>query len=160
MTFVASIEPLTTSAFRDFGTVMALPDAGGRRGYDDALQNLRADAAASLALVRAEDVARLPVTARRMERHARSSQTILPLNAARMLILVAPAGASGGPDMRRARAFVAANGVGITYAANVWHHPLTILTPDAAFAVLMWRDGGPLDEEFVDIAPLTVMEGR
>ena len=35
---------------------------------------------------------------------------------------------------------------------NVWHHPLTVLDEAAAFAILMWRTGGPGDEEFTDLA--------
>ena len=34
---------------------------------------------------------------------------------------------------------------------NVWHHPLTVLDEAAAFAILMWRTGGPGDEEFTEL---------
>jgi ureidoglycolate lyase len=40
---------------------------------------------------------------------------------------------------------------GVTYGANVWHYPLTILDRPAAFAVYMWLDGGEGDEEFFEL---------
>jgi hypothetical protein len=55
----------------------------------------------------------------------------------------------------RARAFFAGPRQGVTYAANVWHRPLTILDRPAAFAVFMWLDGGAGDEEFFEL-PATV----
>src|SRR5262249_35374261 len=36
----------------------------------------------------------------------------------------------------------------VTYAANVWHHPLTILDRPACFAMYMWLEGSNGDEEF------------
>jgi ureidoglycolate lyase len=41
---------------------------------------------------------------------------------------------------------------------NTWHHGLTLLDKPGRMAVFMWRDGGKLDEEFVDVAPFTVSE--
>ncbi len=73
-----------------------------------------------------------------------------------MLIIVAPHAADGGPDIAHARAFRTEGQTGLTYGADVWHHPLTILGAPASFAVFMWRDGGPDDEEFVDVAPTVV----
>ena len=91
-----------------------------------------------------------------MERHAWSSQSFVPLDPARWLVLVAPHAAAGGPDMARAAAFVAGPGQGVTYGADVWHHGLTVLDAPARFAVFMWRDGTVGDEEFVDVEPFTV----
>ena len=45
-------------------------------------------------------------------------------------------------------AFLVGAAQGITYHANTWHHPLTILDRPARFAVVMWRDGTRTDEEF------------
>src|SRR5438046_4391112 len=87
-----------------------------------------------------------------MERHEFSSQSFLPLDVARWLVVVAPAGADGGPDPSRAVAFLAGPGQGVTYHAGTWHHPLTILDRPARFAVVMWRDGTSTDEEFGTLA--------
>jgi ureidoglycolate lyase len=59
--------------------------------------------------------------------------------------------------MARARAFVAGPGQCVTYGADVWHHELTVLDGPLGFGVFMWRDGTAGDEEFVDIAPVTIV---
>jgi ureidoglycolate lyase len=83
----------------------------------------------------------------------------VPIDVGRWLVLVAPHAADGGPDMREARVFLAGPQHGITYAANVWHHPLTILDRPATFAIFMWLAGGNGDEEFVTLRePVTIAE--
>ena len=62
--------------------------------------------------------------------------------------MVAPQGRDGKPDITRAQAFLPGPGQGITYRANVWHHPMTIFDRPATFAVYMWLTGGEGDEEF------------
>ena len=52
----------------------------------------------------------------------------------------------------KAVAFVVPGDVGITYHINVWHHLLAVLDRAARFAVFMWRDDSPQDEEFVAVA--------
>jgi ureidoglycolate lyase len=90
-------------------------------------------------------------------RHEFSSQSFVPIEVGRWLVVVAPHAAAGGPDMHRARAFIANLRQGVTYGANVWHHPLTILDRPAAFAVYMWLEGGKGDEEFFTLpAPVTI----
>jgi ureidoglycolate lyase len=143
-----TVEPLTEESFAPFGEVLTVPHPSGRAYFGRALANLRPSARASLSLARKEDVASLPLLARQMERHEFSSQSFVPVDAGRYLVLVAPHAAGGGPDMTKARAFVAAPGQGITYGANVWHHPLTIFDRPAAFAIYMWLEGGKGDEEF------------
>ncbi|MFW5681159.1 MAG: ureidoglycolate lyase [Pseudomonadota bacterium] len=154
------VEPLTVEAFRPFGDVLEPPAGAGRVYFDTSLRNDRPNVGPSLSLSRVEAAKNLPLTAVQMERHPASSQSFVPLAPIPFLVLVAPHAAGGGPDMTRARAFVAEGGVGVTYGADVWHHPLTVLEAPAGFAVFMWRDGSPGDEEFVDIAPLTVLPGE
>lgn len=150
------VEPLTPEAFAPFGAVLTPLPAPGRAFFDAALGDARPGAAPSLSLSRIEVAHEGPLTAVRMERHPHSSQSFVPLGGAPFLVLVsAPGGAA--PDMSAARAFIASGGVGVTYAAGVWHHPLTVLRAPAAFAVFMWRDGGPEDEEFVDIPPTEIL---
>ena len=105
-----------------------------------------------LGLARPLTARALPFTAVEMERHRFSSQTFLPLDVARYLVLVAPNAEGGGPDMARARAFVADGSQGISYAAGTWHHPMTVFDRIGSFAVLTWLDGGPQDEQFVQLA--------
>ena len=147
--------PLTAAAFAPFGEVLAAPGAPGREYFERALANRRPGAWPSLSLTLRE-LAASPVTVTAMERHAWSSQSFVPLDPARWLVLVAPHAAAGGPDMARAAAFVAEPGQGVTYGADVWHHGLTVLDAPARFAVFMWRDGTAGDEEFVNVQPFTV----
>ena len=58
--------------------------------------------------------------------------------------------------MARAQAFLAGPGQGVTYGADVWHHPMAALDGPTRFAVLIWQDGSTDDEEFVDVAPFTL----
>ena len=141
-------EPLTAERFRDFGDVLMPPAGAGRIYYDGGLKTLRPGARASLSLARREEVASLPHVATLMERHQFSSQSFVPIDAGGWLVLVAPHGSGGKPDMQRARAFLPAAGQGITFGADVWHHPLTVLGRPGLFAISMWLDGSAGDEEF------------
>ncbi len=58
--------------------------------------------------------------------------------------------------MARARAFLARGDQGVTYGADVWHHPFTVLDGPARFAIFMWKDGTAADDEFVDVAPFEI----
>jgi ureidoglycolate lyase len=150
-------EPLTPKAFAPFGDVLAAPEEFGRAYFDEGLRTTRATAWPSLSVSRVRPLASLPLEAKVMERHEFSSQSFVPLDVSRWLVVVAPSSADGGPDANRAVAFLVGPGQGITYHANTWHHPLTILDRPGQFAVVMWRDGTRTDEEFRTLAaPFTV----
>jgi ureidoglycolate lyase len=150
-------KPLTPEAFAPYGDVLTAPAQFGRTYFDDGLHNRRPGARPSLSVSHAGRVATLPLEATVMERHEFSSQSFVPLDVSRWVVAVAPAGPDGGPDSSRAVAFVPAPGQGVTYHANTWHHPLTILDRPARFAVFMWRDGTTTDEEFRTLAtPFTI----
>lgn len=156
-TLPLAARPLTAEAFAPYGAVLATPETAGMRTYfDAALGTLAPQAPASLSLVRAAPVAARPVTVTVIERHPLTPQTFLPLGPARWLVVVAPDAPGGGPDLERADAFLPAPGLGITFGRGVWHAPLTVLDAAAAFAILMWRDGSPNDEEFAAIVPFAV----
>ncbi len=156
-------EPLTSAAFLPYGEVIECPDIAGRTYFEDALANLRPHARPSLSLTVKDRPATMPLRSTTMERHEYSSQSFIPQQAGRWLVIVAPhapprgAGqTSGGPDMARARAFLAGPMQGVTFGANVWHHPFTVLDVPARFVVTMWRDGTKADEEFVEVPEFTV----
>jgi ureidoglycolate lyase len=141
-----AVEPLRSDAFAPFGTVVRAPTEVGRLQFPAALGNLRGDARASLTASRALPQV-LPLTTRFMERHRYSTQTFLPLDVGRYVVVVAPKSAAGAPDMHRALAFTVSGDTGVSYAADTWHHPLLVLDRPACFAVLMWRDETPDDIE-------------
>lgn len=143
-------------AFAPFGDLIASPRSLPNIDFSGALDNQRAGAKTTLYTTIVEPET-LPLTISKMERHRFSSQTFLPLDASRYLVCVAPHGTDGQPDPVALQAFIVPAGVGITYRANVWHHPMLALDRQASFAVVMWRDGSGGDEEFVDLAePLRI----
>ena len=149
-------QPLTQEAFAPFGDVIAVPDVAGRTYYEDALGNLRPTAHASLSVSLKAETPERPLKADLLERHEFSSQTFMPLDVGRWLIVVAPHAEAGGPELAEVRAFIATGKQGVTYRPNTWHHGLTVLDRPGRFAVFMWRDGGKGDEEFVPVAPFTI----
>ena len=150
------VRPLEAAAFAPFGEVIEVPREPSRVYFERALANLRPGAWPSLSISRREDVQTLPLVARQMERHEFSSQSFVAIEAGRWLIAVAPHAENGGPDASKLQAFVVGPGQGVTYGANVWHHPLVVLDRPAIFATIMWRDDTAGDEEFLDLAdPVT-----
>ncbi|ONG58691.1 hypothetical protein BKE38_02625 [Pseudoroseomonas deserti] len=148
-----TLKRLTSEAFAPYGEVLEPPNQPGRVYFERALGSARAGAWPSLAFSWREPHPGGLLRVSTMERHEFSSQSFIPLGPSRSVVLVAPHAATGGPDMDRAEAFLAGRGQGVTYAANVWHHPLTVLEVPARFAVVMWRDGTVGDEEFVPVPP-------
>ena len=150
-------QPLSEDAFAPYGDVLAAPRDFGRTYFEKGLQSGRANAWPSLSVTHSRPLPKLPLEAKVMERHEFSSQSFMPLEVARWLVVVAPSGADGGPDPSGAVAFWVPPGQGVTYHMGTWHHPLTALDRPARFAVFMWRDGTSTDEEFRTLAtPFTV----
>jgi ureidoglycolate lyase len=150
-------QPLSEAAFAPYGDVLEAPRGFGRTYFEKGLQSARPNAWPSLSVAHVRPLATLPLEATVMERHEFSSQSFMPLDVARWLVVVAPSGAYGGPDPSGAIAFVVQPGQGVTYHMGTWHHPLTPLDRPARFAVFMWRDGTSKDEEFRTLAaPFTV----
>lgn len=145
-------EPITAEAFAPFGELLVPPAAPGRDYFDGALSNGRPGARASVSLAIAEPVPGLPLDALVMERHAFSSQSFLPMDSGRYLVVVAPHAAGGGPDAGQARAFIVPGTQGITYRADVWHHPMATLDRPGSFGIVMWLDGSAADTELVTLA--------
>jgi ureidoglycolate lyase len=148
-------QPLERVAFAPFGDLIDVPVEAGRTYYDDALGNLRPAAHPSLSMILKADTPDRPLRATMLERHAFSSQTFIPVDVARWLVVVAPHAPHGGPDLARARAFIATGRQGVTYKPDTWHHGLTVLDRPARFAVFMWCAGKD-DEEFVPVAPFSI----
>jgi ureidoglycolate lyase len=142
--------PLNSAAFAPFGEVLEAPTEG-RVYFEKALRTARPGARPSLSIVRSAAAPTGSILARQMERHEFSSQSFIPMGPARFLVLIAPHAPQGGPDMTKARAFVAEPGQGVTYGADVWHHGLTVLGQAASFGVFMWNDGTERDVEFLTL---------
>lgn len=137
-----NVEPLTAEAFEPFGTVVSAPPSVGRQSFAAALDHDQRRAVLSTTHVTASV---LPLTIDRLERHPHSSQTFLPLDVSRWLVVVSP-----GPTGEGLRAFVVGSGVGVSLRRGIWHAGLTSLDRAGHFAVLMWKDG-VTDDEFVTL---------
>ena len=83
-------QPLTKEAFAPFGDVIDVPKEAGRSYYDEALGNLRGNAKPSLSMTFRVPTPDRPLKSELMERHEFSSQTFVPVDVARWLIVVAP----------------------------------------------------------------------
>lgn len=151
MTSDLPLIPLTEAAFAPFGTLVEYARLEHRRVLVRELQNSQPDARANLDFATVP-MHTLPVTATVMERHLFSSQSFVPIDVKRYLVVVAPdALAGGGPDMAHARVFAASGRQSVTYRAGVWHHPLTALDREGIFVVVTFRAGTAADEEFVSL---------
>jgi ureidoglycolate lyase len=150
--------PLSAEAFAPFGDVLQAPTDPGQSWFDASLGNLRPGAHPSLRMITKLPVRGLPLEANLLERHEFSSQTFVPIDIGRWLVVVAPHAPEGGPDVKRAKAFLATARQGVTYRPNTWHHGLTVLDRPARIAVFMWCDGTASDEQFVPVRPFTIRE--
>jgi ureidoglycolate lyase len=153
-----TLEPITEAAFAPFGQLLRSPQPGGPRlDLIEELQNLRPSALPRLSLATVTPKS-LPLTAVEMERHVHSSQAFVPIDCDSYLVLVAAHGADDLPDPLTLRAFRVPGDVGINYAANTWHHPLSALEREARFVVLTFIDGTETDEQFVPLPEPVVLD--
>ena len=143
------LQPLTAERFQPFGDVLDPNFEGPRVDHAAKLSNARLTAVPNLLLVRST-VVQLPHAVARMERHAFSSQTFLPLANARSIIAVARDNGCGAPDASTLAAF-ASDGQGFSYKAGIWHIPLATLIEHCAFAVFMYCDGTVEDTHWANL---------
>ena len=151
-------EPVDAEAFHAYGQVLMDPGANNRTDYVANLSNGRPTLPPNLGVVRAMPPKTLPIQVTKMERHPLSSQSFMPLDCDRYLVVVAqPKGEGGPPDLSTLRAFIVPGHAGINYNAGTWHFPLTSLDRPATFGLLMYMDGGPRDEDWHTLnAPITL----
>lgn len=149
---------LTAAAFATYGEVVEAPENAGRAYFSSSLANLRTSAHPKLWMLTKYPTAPLPLKIELLERHEFSSQTFVPIDISRWLIVVAPSDANGGPATDRVEAFLASPQQGVSYRPNTWHSGLNVFDRVARLTVFMWLDGTPADEEVVPVSPFTVRE--
>jgi ureidoglycolate lyase len=149
---------LTADAFAPFGDVVEAPPQSGRAYFGTSLGNLRPAAPPKLWMLTKQPSPFLPLRIETLERHAYSSQSFVPIEIGRWLVVVAPGDARGGPDVARARAFLPTPLQGVSYRPNIWHSGLHVFDRPARLTVFMWLDGTAADEEIVPVAPFEVCE--
>ncbi len=141
-------EPLTTDGFTPFGQVITAPNTYGRQTFTGSLAHADRPPVLSTTHTPARPA---PFIIDRLERHPHSSQTFLPLDVGRWLIVAAAAA-----DSSQVRAFVADGTTGVTIGRGIWHGSLTALDRDASFAVMMWKNDAPDDDDWATVTPLTI----
>jgi len=139
-------QPLTREAFTPFGDVLQTEGAQHFPINDGTTERYHALAAISLDAPPARGIISIfrgrpctpPVRLSLMERHPLGSQAFMPLDRRPYLVVVAPPAVSFvRGDLR---AFLARGDQGVSYAPNVWHHPLLALQEVSDFLVVD-RDG-------------------
>lgn len=148
MTPGLSVEPLTRAAFAPFGDVIETAGAehftinqGTTERYNNLshIDVLAEDGWPQISIFRSQPRPQ-PITLELMERHPLGTQAFYPLQDRAWLVVVAEPG-SDPLDPRCLRAFRATGQQGVSYARNVWHHPLLVLRPDSDFLIV--DRGGP-----------------
>lgn len=150
---VVSAQPLTAAGFAPFGDVVSAGVGVGNAANQGTavrfdrcatLTSTRPQATPNLAVFRSVKRS-LPLRITLLEKHPCSTQTFLPMVCSRIVVVVAPAGTDGAPDLAGLCAFVGSAGQGVTYGVGVWHHPIVAVDRDADLAMLAWEDGGADD---------------
>ena len=141
---IVRTEPLSTEAFRPFGTILEHPVEPGRTTPAPLVENRRPAAATTVTLIRLPALAG-PLLIDRMERHPYSGQCFVAMEGARLIVAVAGATPSGDPDPAGIRVFLAQPQQSFAYHCGVWHAALAALDAPATVASLLNRDGGPAD---------------
>jgi ureidoglycolate lyase len=151
---------LSPAAYAPYGDViMASPQGepgrlvnqGTARRFDHLapLEDLRPGRAAlNVSVFRCAPRSRWPLEVALLEKHPRSTQAFIPMNARRYLVVVALGG--DRPDLATLAAFVASGAQGISYRPGVWHHPMIALDNEVDFTCLVWEDGTEGDCAVVD----------
>jgi ureidoglycolate lyase len=147
-----TLAPLTETAIAPFGAIIQPPAEPGLRNFYTSWLGSERTGMTPRLHVNKVMATTLPCTIDTLERHPHSSQIFIPLDVTRYIVVVAPEAPNGGPDITRVQAFLAPGNVGIVYRQGVWHAGASVLDGPGSFAVLMWRNDTPDDEEFVPLA--------
>jgi len=142
--------PLSADSFAPYGHVVAMPARPDRIYFGALMENRRPQAGLGLSFTRMKGVA-LPFRLTLFERHEFSAQAFLPMESTRYLVTVCPDDGQGRPDPQHAEAFIAEADQGVIYGAGIWHHPMTALSPEGRFTIVMWANGDAADEELVPL---------
>jgi len=148
-----AIEPLTKAGFAPFGTVIERDDAEirmineGTTTRYHALSGVDVSAGGGVPILSifAGTPRAIPIEISMMERHPLGSQAFMPLTDRDWLVVVAPTnGDDSAPDFSGLRCFHARGDQGVSYAPDIWHHPLLVRQPQD---FLIADRAGPPGEE-------------
>jgi ureidoglycolate lyase len=149
------LRPLTAQAFAPFGEVLELTQGAtrdinaGTSARHDLPSHLELTRHGGLPALATFRVQAQPLEGpwRMLERHLWGSQTFVPLQAGRWVVLVARGHTA--PDPGTLEAFAATPQQGVTLHAGTWHHPLIALAP--GLFLVIERAGPAVDCEVVQL---------
>ncbi|MAZ31604.1 MAG: ureidoglycolate lyase [Thalassospira sp.] len=137
------VEPLTPASFAPFGEVISTATARDEykinlgtttRFHDISRVDVGDEGGAPIISIFRGTPRPMPIEIKMMERHPLGSQAFMPLSGQKFLIVVAEG--SDTPALEDLRAFISDGTQGVTYARNVWHHPLLVLEPESDFLIV------------------------
>ncbi len=143
------VKPLTREAFADFGDVIEtdsvdpilINEGTTERFHDLAKVDVLDDGGVPLISIFRATPRPMPIAIKLMERHPLGSQAFMPLSDQPFLVVVAQAGDVIVPA--NLKAFITNGKQGVSYAKNVWHHPVLALGEVSDFLVV---DRGPTSD--------------
>lgn len=150
-------EPLTAKAFEPYGFVISgdrddvvgkPANQGTAKRYDwlGEVRDLRPGRARfNMCLFRCTPRHDWPLTVQILEKHPMTTQIIVPMNAARYVVLVGQRTDGDVPDLSTLRAFLATGRQGVAYHPATWHHPILALDHESDFASIVFEDGSSDD---------------
>lgn len=145
------IRPLTQDSFAPFGDVIEkngkdfiLINHGFTERYHAlSLAQLSGDHfAVGMSIFHNLFATQIPFQIEMLERHPYGSQSFIPLQQQKFIVVVALPFDQTIPDEQRIQAFISNGQQGITYHQGVWHHPLITLEANSDFLVVDRIGGG------------------
>ncbi|MCC9620915.1 ureidoglycolate lyase [Thalassospira sp. MA62] len=143
MALKLKVAPLTADAFAPYGEVISTATARDTykinlgtttRFHDISRVDVGDQGGAPIISIFRGTPRAKPIEIKMMERHPLGSQAFMPLAGQKFLIVVASGTETPKPD--DLRAFITDGTQGVTYAKNVWHHPLLVLEEDSDFLIV------------------------
>ena len=166
-----AIEPLTKDGFAPFGTVIERDGAEIRMINEGTTTRFHALSGVDVATGGGTAILSIfagtpwpvPVEISMMERHPLGSQAFMPLSDHDWLVVVAPTnGDDTAPDFAGLRCFHARGDQGVSYAPDVWHHPLLVRQPQEFLVADRAGPAGEADsanlQEHWEEAPVAVIK--
>ncbi|WP_333663689.1 ureidoglycolate lyase [Acinetobacter sp.] len=145
------IQPLTQESFASFGDVIQkenkdfFPINNGltERYHALSLAQVSGDnVAVGMSIFHNLAATELPFQIEMLERHPYGSQSFIPLQQQKFVIVVALPFDETRPDEQQIYAFLSNGKQGVNYHQGVWHHPLLTLEANSDFLVIDRIGGG------------------
>ena len=156
------IQPLTQESFSAFGDVIekenhdffAINQGLTQRYHALSVAQISGDnTAVGMSIFHNLCATGIPFKIDMLERHPHGSQSFIPLQQQKFIIIVALPLNHLQPDEQQIFAFLSNGKQGVTYHQGVWHHPLITLEAKSDFLVVDRIGGG----QNCDVHPLAVL---